>query len=70
MLSILAACLANRVVEVGPHRDHQLQLLGHRRQGRRRRPGVQRRLIGALDVVQVQLGDQGQVIADLLGPPA
>jgi hypothetical protein len=29
------------------------------------RPGVQSRLLDALDVVEIQLGDQGQVIADL-----
>ena len=67
---MLAACLGEqgRLVEVGPHRDHQLDLLGDGRQRRRRRPGVERRLLDALDVVEVELGDQGQVLAGLLAP--
>ena len=43
--------------QVRPHRDHQLQLLRHRGQRGRCRPGVERRSFNPLDVVQVQLGD-------------
>ena len=57
-----------RLVEIGPDRDHQLDPLRHRRQRRRGRPGVERRLLDALDVVEVELGDQAQVPARLLAP--
>ena len=59
-----------RLVEVGAHRHHQLQLLGDGGEGGGGGPGVERRLIGPLDVIQVQLGHQGQVVADLFGPLA
>ena len=50
----------------GPDCDHQLQALRHRRQRRRRRPGIEARRVHALDVVEVQLGDERQVKPDLL----
>ncbi len=43
------------------HRHHQLEPLGHRRQRGRRRPGVQRRRIRSLDVVEVELGDEREI---------
>ena len=55
-----------RLVEIGPYRYHQLDAVGHRRQGRRGRPGVERRLINALYVVDVEFGNQRQVPAGLL----
>jgi hypothetical protein len=56
----------SRVMEVRADRDHQLDARGDRRQRRRGRPGVERRLADPLDVVEVELGDQGQVPAGLL----
>ena len=57
-----------RVVKGGPHRHHQLKTPGYGGQRRRSRPGIERRCLDALDVVQVQLGDQRQVEAPGLGP--
>ena len=53
-------------VEDRPHGEHQLERPGDR--GDRRRDATTRRATapGALDVVEVQLGDQGQVEAPLL----
>ena len=47
------------------HGDHQFEPFRDRRQGCGRAPGVERGGVGALDVVEVQLGDEGQVVADL-----
>src|SRR6266704_68086 len=49
----------------GAHRHHQFDPLGDRGQCRRRGPRIQRRRFYALDVVEVELGDQRQVEADL-----
>ena len=54
------------LMKIGPHRHHQLDVLRHRGQRRRGRPGIQRGLIDPLDVVEVQFRDQGQVPAGLL----
>ena len=51
---------ARRVV-VGPDGDHQLEPLGDRGDRRRERPGVEGRRAVALDVVEVELGEQAQV---------
>src|SRR2546423_9467525 len=45
-------------MERWPYRHHQLDTFRHRRQRRRRRPGVKRIRVYSLDVVQVQLRDQ------------
>ena len=58
-----------RVVKRRSHRHHQFQTVGHRRQRRRRRPGIKRRRVFAFDVVQVQLGDERQIVADLFAAP-
>ncbi len=53
--------------------DHQFEPLRDGREGRRRAPGVECGRVGALDVVEVQFGDEGQIVADLLaaaGEPA
>ena len=55
-----------RVVERRPHGDHVFQSLGDGGEGGGGGPGVERRRLLALDVVEVQLGDQRQVVADLL----
>ena len=55
------------MMERRPHCDHQLQFARHRRQRRGRRPRIQRVGLHTLDVVQVQLRDQRQVIAQRLG---
>ncbi len=47
--------------------DHQLQALGHGGKRGSSRPGVERRRFNALDIVQVKLGDQCQVVTELLG---
>ena len=57
-----------RVVEIGAHRDHQLDRVGHRGKRSGGRPGVERRLLDPLDVVEIELGDQREIIADLFGP--
>src|SRR6266851_6714522 len=49
-----------------PHRHHQFDPFGHRRQRRRRRPRVQRRRFDALDIVEIQFRDQRQVKTNLL----
>ena len=71
MWSMLAACLASSAgrMERRPHRDHELEPLGDRGERRRRAPGVERRRVDALDVVEIQLGDQREVEADLLAAP-
>ena len=51
----------------GPDGDHQFLCLGHGGQGRRRGPGIQAGRVRALDVVEVEFGDQRQVEPDLLG---
>ena len=55
------------VVEGGTDGDHQLQLLGNGCESRGGRPGIKRRSLGALDVVEVELGDQGAVVAEGFG---
>jgi hypothetical protein len=54
-------------VVVGPHREHQLQALGDGGDGGREGPAVERGRSGALDVVEVELGDEREVIAERLG---
>ncbi len=54
-------------MEGGADGDHQFQLL---RDGGERGgcgPGVEGWGFDAFDVVEVQLGDEGEVVADLLG---
>ncbi len=58
-----------RRVKRRPDGDHDLELVGDRRQRRGRAPGVERRRLRAFDVVQVQLGDEREVEADLLAAP-
>ncbi len=55
-----------RLVKSRAHRHHQLQLFSHRCERRRGGPRLERIRIDSLDVVHEQLGDQGDVIADLL----
>ncbi len=55
------------MVEVRPHRHHQFEFFGHGGQRGGGGPGVERRLVDALDVVEIEFGDEGEVIADLLG---
>jgi hypothetical protein len=50
-------------MEIGPDGDHQLDRLGDRGERRGGGPGIERRLLDALDVVQIELGDQRQVPA-------
>ena len=57
-----------RIMKRRPHRHHQLQPLRHRSQRRRRRPRIERRCLHTLDVVQIQLSDQRQIVANLLRP--
>ena len=57
-----------RFMKSGPHCHHQFQLLGDRRQRGRRRPRLQRIAVDSLDVVHEQLGDERDVVADLLAP--
>src|SRR5262245_6754932 len=45
----------------GAHRDHEFQASRDSSQGRCRRPGIERRRLRSLDVVEVQLGNQGEV---------
>src|SRR5438046_9805673 len=45
----------------GTYRHHQLQPIGHRRQSRGRRPGVQCRRVRSLDVVEIELRDQREI---------
>jgi hypothetical protein len=59
MLSILAACLANRAGDGSwADGDHQLDAGRDRREGGGGGPGVERGLLDALDVVEVEFGDQ------------
>ena len=55
-----------RRVERRPHGDHELEPLGDRGERRGGGPRVERRRVDALDVVQEQLGDEREVVADLL----
>src|SRR5436309_15476400 len=49
-----------------PHGHHQLESLGDGGERGRRRPGIERGRVDALDVVEQELGDQREVVADLL----
>jgi len=53
-------------VEGGAHGDHQLEPLGYRGERRGGRPRVERRRVDPLDVVEVQFGDQREIVSDLL----
>src|SRR5205085_4459916 len=53
-----------RIMESGPHGHHQFESLGYSSQRRGRRPGIERRRFGSLDVIQVQLGNQGEIKSD------
>ena len=55
-------------MEGGPHGHHELEPLGHRRQRRRRAPGVERGRVRTFDIVEIELGDEGHVEADRLAP--
>ena len=48
------------------HGDHQLQAIGDGSQRGRRRPGVETRLVDTFDVVQIQFGEEADVVSDLL----
>ena len=54
-----------RRMERGTHRDHDLEPLGDRGERGGRRPGVERWCLDAFDVVEQQLGDEGDVVTDL-----
>src|SRR5438067_5565162 len=54
------------MMEGRPYGDHQLQPPRDRRQRRGGRPRSEARRLHALDVVEIQLGDQRQIEADLL----
>ena len=56
-----------RKPEVGPDRGHELETLGQRRQRSGGRPGLETVGLGPLDVVQVQLGDEGHIPPGGLG---
>jgi len=58
-----------RMVKCRADGDHQLQPVGDGGQRRRGRPGIERRRVGAFDVIQRQLGDQRQIVTDLLAAP-
>src|ERR1044072_3526802 len=47
------------------HSNHQLERIRNRCEGRGSGPRIERRSFDALDVVEIELGDQSQVIADL-----
>ena len=49
----------------GTHGDHQFERFGDGGERRGGGPGVERRRVDAFDVVQIQLGDQREVEADL-----
>ena len=68
ILSMFAAALANSAGwwKLGRTATISSIVRGHCRKRRRGRPGVERGLLDALDVVEVQLGDQRQVPAGLL----
>ena len=53
-----------RLVKRGPHGHHNFQVLGHGGQRGGRAPGLQRRRLRTLDVVQVQFRHQRQVVAE------
>src|SRR5215213_3959001 len=48
------------------HSDHQLECVSDGRERRGSGPRIERRGFDALDVVKIELGDQSQVIANLL----
>src|SRR6185369_16000320 len=48
------------------HSDHQLERIGDGCECRRSGPRIERRSFDAFDVVEIELGDQSQVVADLL----
>src|ERR1044072_3192196 len=48
------------------HSNHQLERIRNRCEGRGSGPRIERRSFDALDVVEIELGDQSQVVADLL----
>src|SRR6185437_3953081 len=51
-----------------PHGDHDLEPLSHRGERCRRGPRIERRRVDSLDVVEQQLGNERDVVADLLTP--
>src|ERR1043166_8306583 len=51
------------------HSHHQLECIGNRSERRGGGPCVQRWSLDALDVVEVELGNERQVIADLFTTP-
>src|SRR5258708_5544467 len=60
-------------MKCGTHSHHQFQRPGNGGEGRGRGPRVQRRRLGAFDVVEVEFGDQREVEANLFaaaGQPA
>src|SRR5262249_25857693 len=54
-----------RVVKRGAYCDHQLQPFGNSGESSGGGPGVERRRLFTLNVVQIQLGDQSNVVTDL-----
>ena len=66
MRSMLAACLASSAgrMERRAHRDHDLELRGDRGERGRGAPRVERRRVDALDVIQIEFGDERQIEAE------
>ncbi len=54
------------MMKIRPDRDHQFQPPRDRRQRRSGRPRVEAGRVDALDVVEIELGDQRDVESDLL----
>ena len=67
MRSMLAACLASSagLWKVGRTATMSSSLRRHGGEGGGRGPGVERRRFDAFDVVEVQLGDEGEVVAEI-----
>src|SRR4051794_9497169 len=63
-------CEKCRLMKSRTHRDHQLQLFSNCGECGGGGPCVERRSVDALDVVEVELGNQRQVVTDLLAAPS
>ena len=59
-----------RVVVAGPDRGEDLEVLGDRGDGRGERPGLEARRLGALAVVEVELGHERELEAEAVGEGA
>jgi len=58
-----------RLMKRGTDRDHQFQPAGDGCEGGRGRPGVERWRFDSFDVVEIQFGDQRQVVSDFFAAP-